>query len=119
MMRIDLRTVADEGVSHNAKVRKRKILESGAIEGLIYYSRAIFPPGEIADAHRHDDMSEVFTIESGHGEIMINEAVYALEEGVTVVVEPGEVHEIRNTGDKELVVAYFGVSSAKASSITI
>lgn len=109
MKMINLHQVAEEGVSHNAKIRKRQILGNGIVEPITHYARAVFPPGEKASAHRHDDMSEVFTVESGCGEIRINEVAFVFSEGLTVVVEPGEVHEIVNTGNAELIVTYFGV----------
>ncbi len=54
-------------------------------------------------------MTEVFTVESGCGEIRIDGEAYVFSTGVTIVVEPGEVHEITNTGSTDLVVTYFGV----------
>ena len=109
MIRMD--ALPDLGVSHNGKIRKRQILENGTIPGVTNYARAVFPPGEIAGAHRHDDMTEVFTVESGCGEIRINDAVYDFPAGTTAVVEPGEVHEIVNNGTADLVILYFGVLS--------
>jgi mannose-6-phosphate isomerase-like protein (cupin superfamily) len=109
MKMINIHELAEEGVSHNTKIRKRQILEHGIVNRITNYARAVFPPGEKAGAHRHEDMAEVFTVESGCGEIRINEAVFTFSEGLTVVVEPGEMHEIINTGSAELVVTYFGV----------
>ena len=106
---VRIHEVPEQGVSHNTKIRKRQILENGAIDRVTQYARAVFPPGEKADAHRHDDMVEVFTVESGCGEIRINEVAFVFSEGLTVVIEPGEVHEIINTGSTELIVTYFGV----------
>ena len=96
-------------MSHNARIRKRVMVENGEVGSITSYSRAIFPPGEKAGAHCHDDMTEIFTVESGCGEIRIDDVAYVFSAGVTVVVEPGEVHEIANTGNSELVVTYFGV----------
>jgi len=99
----------EQGVSHNARIRKRQILKNGAVGPITNYARAVFPPGEKVGAHGHDDMAEVFTVESGCGEIRIDDVAYVFSAGLTVVVEPGEVHEIINTGGSELVVTYFGV----------
>ena len=109
MKRIRISELTELGVSHNARIRKRQILKSGEIGPISNYARAVFPPGEKADAHSHDDMAEIFTVESGCGEIRIDEGAYDFSPGLTVVVEPGEVHEIINTGDVELIVTYFGV----------
>ena len=109
MKRIEINELPERGVSHNAKIRKREILSNGEVGPLTQYARAVFPPGEKVDPHRHADMAEVFTVESGCGEIRIEDVAYVFSEGVTVLVEPGEVHEIINTGSTELVVTYFGV----------
>jgi len=106
----------DQGVSHNERIRKRVILEAGELRGVIQYARAVFPPGEKAGSHLHNDMAEVFTVESGCGEIRIDEVAYVFAAGSTVLVEPGEVHEIINTGNADLVVTYFGVSVRDSSS---
>ena len=63
----------------------------------------------MAGSHLHNDMFEVFSVVSGCGEIRINDVGYVFTAGTTVVVEPGEVHEIINSGDTDLVVSYFGV----------
>ena len=111
MKRIKINERPEQGVSHNAKIRKREILTKGEVGAITHYARAVFPPGEKADAHIHDDMAERFTVESGCGEIRVDDVAYVFPEGVTVVVEPGEVHEIINTGSTELVVTYFGITT--------
>ena len=109
MKLINIHDLPDQGVSHNAKIRKRVILANGEVEAITTYSRAIFPPGEKAAAHQHDDMAEVFTVESGCGEIRVDDVSYVFNAGTTALVEPGEEHEIINTGTTDLVVSYFGV----------
>ena len=109
MKRIKISDLPEKGVSHNARIRKRQIIADGEVGPITNYARAVFPPGEKAGSHLHNDMAEVFTVESGHGEIRINDVAYVLAEGTVVVVEPGDVHEIINTSDSELVVTYFGV----------
>ena len=109
MKLIKINDVPDTAVSHNAKIRKKIIVENGLVKGLTNYSRAVFPPGEKAGNHLHNDMTEVFTCESGVGEIRINDVGYVFSPGTTVVVEPGDVHEIINSGTSDLVVTYFGI----------
>jgi len=59
--------------------------------------------------HAHTDMCEVFFVESGEGTIRIDANVFPLQAGTCIAVEPGEVHEIVNSGDRELVLTYFGI----------
>jgi mannose-6-phosphate isomerase-like protein (cupin superfamily) len=109
MKLIKIQELPEQGVSHNARIRKREMLANGEVGSITTYARAAFPPGEHADAHCHDDMTEVFTAESGCGEIRIDDVGYVFSAGMTVVVEPGEVHEIINDGSVDLVVTYFGI----------
>lgn len=111
MKLIKIGNVPETGSSHNPLIRKREIIAGGQVGPITNYARAVFPPGEKAGSHLHNDMAEVFTVESGCGEIRIDDVAYVFAAGTTVVVEPGEVHEIVNTGSTELVVNYFGVLS--------
>lgn len=106
-----LNSIADTAVSHNEKIKKRVMLGNSEIKNITNFSQAIFPPGECAPAHSHADMSEVFFIQSGNGSIEINGKSYPLEAGSCITIEPGERHELRNTGSDNMVVIYFGVLS--------
>ena len=110
MKLIRINELPDQGVSHNPRIRKRQILANGELGPVTTYARAVFPPGEKAGSHRHNDMAEVFLVESGSGEIRINDVGYVFSAGTAVVVEPGDEHEIINTGGTDLVVTYFGVT---------
>ncbi|MEE9355679.1 MAG: cupin domain-containing protein [Methylococcaceae bacterium] len=97
-------------VSHNAAIKKRTLVQNGEIEHITHFSEAVFPPGEIAYAHSHQDMTEVFFIKSGTGLITVDNQPIALQSGMCITVEPHEVHELKNTGSTNLVVMYFGVT---------
>lgn len=109
MKLIRMEEMEEGGVSHNARIGRRRILACGEVGPITHYARAVFPPGETAAAHMHHDMTEVFTVESGCGEIRIDGKSCVFSAGMTAVVEPGELHEIANTGTAELVLTYFGV----------
>ncbi len=110
MKLIKLHDVPEKGASHNPAVRKRVLVENHVIPRLTNYARAVFPPGEKANSHVHEDMAEIFTVESGSGEIRINDVAYVFAAGTTMVVEPGEIHEITNTGKTDMVITYFGMA---------
>ncbi len=101
--------IPETDVSHNARIRKQVLIPNGHIEHLTNFSRAVFPPGEVADAHHHRDMTEVFLVASGSGEMAVNDAVFPMTPGVCITIEPTETHELRNTGTDDLVVLYFGI----------
>jgi mannose-6-phosphate isomerase-like protein (cupin superfamily) len=99
-----------EGVSHNPEIRKRVMLRKGEVPHLTGFSRARFGPGQVASAHSHTDMYEVFLVEEGRGVITIDGRELPLEPGRCIVVEPGEVHELRSGGTGNLVLTYFGIT---------
>lgn len=109
MKRVSLAELSTEGVSHDPQIRKQVLLRRGDLPHVPTFSRAVFLPGQTARAHRHEDMFEVFLVESGAGVIAVDGEELGLEAGVCVLVEPGEEHEVRNTGSAELVLCYFGV----------
>ncbi len=98
-----------EAVSHNPAIAKQVMLRMGDVPHLTNFSQARFQPGQIAQAHTHTDMHEVFFVESGEGTITINGLPHALNPGVCVAVAPHETHEVVNTGDRDLVLTYFGL----------
>jgi mannose-6-phosphate isomerase-like protein (cupin superfamily) len=60
-------------------------------------------------------MYEVFFVVTGEGTIAINETPYALKPGICVAVEPGEIHEVNNTGASILTLLYFGIQPEQAT----
>src|SRR3990172_10688028 len=104
---IRLDEIPEEAVSHNPRVKKKIMLRAGEVSRLASFARAVFPPGEVAGAHSHERMSEVFFIESGTGIIRVDGKEYGLEKGACVAVLPGETHEVVNSGQEDLVIIYF------------
>ena len=63
-------------------------------------SMVIEPGGhEGGPDNRHQGANQWLYVESGKGEAAINGHVYPLEAGSLVLIERGDKHEIRNTGD--------------------
>jgi quercetin dioxygenase-like cupin family protein len=104
-----LASIPTEFVSHNPQISKQVMLRSGDLPHLTNFSQATLAPGQVAAGHAHSDMHEVFFVESGAGTIQINGRAYSLLPGVCIAVEPGEIHEVSNTGIHELVLTYFGI----------
>ncbi|MGB3917997.1 cupin domain-containing protein [Thiothrix litoralis] len=97
-------------VSHNARIQKQALITYGEFPPLTNFSQATFPPGEIAHAHQHSDMLEVFFIQSGHAAMTVDGIEYDLPAGSCISIEPGETHELRNASATEaMLVTYFGV----------
>ena len=87
-----------EPVSHNPAIEKRVLLRAGMLPPVMQFAEARFAPGQVAPAHAHADMAEVFLVTSGAGTITIDGRAYALATGACVAIEPGEVHELADTG---------------------
>lgn len=98
-----------QAVSHNPEITKKVMLSGNDLPHLTNFSQATFAPGQVAIAHSHQDMSEVFFVSAGTGIIRLDETEYSLTPGVCVAVEVGETHEIINTGSKDLILTYFGI----------
>lgn len=109
MKTIDISKLENIGVSHSPEIKKRVILGNDELPHLKNFSQARFKTGQIASNHFHKDMYEVFFIEEGEGTISVNTKEQRLKKGICVVVEPGEVHEVKNTGKSDLVITYFGL----------
>jgi quercetin dioxygenase-like cupin family protein len=109
MKKISLADVPAETVSHDPEVTKQVILRRGDLPHLTNFSRSLLLPGQTARAHSHAGMHEVFYVESGAGAMRVGAREITLEAGVCVAVEPGESHEIANTGAGALVLIYFGI----------
>ncbi|HBW57025.1 MAG TPA: cupin domain-containing protein [Oscillatoriales bacterium UBA8482] len=106
---IDLNQIPEQEVSHNPAIKKKVMLSLGDLPHLTNFSQAYFAPGQVAGGHAHADMCEVFFVESGLGNICIDGTDYDLKPGVCIAVKPGEIHEVSNTGNRDLILTYFGL----------
>jgi len=104
-----LNRIAEQAVSHNANIKKQAMIQPGDIPHITNFSRAVFPVGERVQPHRHEDMTEVFFVESGEGLITIDGTTYPLLPGGCITVEPKEEHSLSNTGTQPLALIYFGI----------
>src|SRR5262245_41396597 len=61
-------------------------------------------PGEAEGGpdNRHRGANQWLYVVSGVGEAVVNGASHPLQEGTLLLIEAGETHEIRNTGEEPL-----------------
>jgi mannose-6-phosphate isomerase-like protein (cupin superfamily) len=57
-----------------------------------------FLPGETLGAHLHKQVEETFYFTAGRGVFVVDGLEYDVQPGDAFRVEPGEVHDVRNTG---------------------
>ncbi len=96
-------------VSHDPDIKKRVMFKNGDIPHITQYSQATLLPGQVAHAHAHKDMYEVFFCISGYGIITINGEIYKLLPGAFILCEPEELHEITNNGNEPLILNQLGI----------
>jgi mannose-6-phosphate isomerase-like protein (cupin superfamily) len=63
----------------------------------------VIPPGKSSDPHFHQLSQESYYILEGEGEMMVDRQEFTLIPGQVCYIEPGEIHQISNQGEKDLV----------------
>lgn len=61
-------------------------------------------------AHSHDTMEEIFYFTSGVGEVKIDNEAVSIKAGDRIIVPAGCVHQVKNTGNKELLYVGLGIA---------
>lgn len=62
------------------------------------------PAGSQSNPHAHNEQEESFFIHEGEGEVVVDGRAISVRAGSLVVISPGEVHQLRNTGSALLRV---------------
>ena len=61
-------------------------------------------PGDEIGAEVHADRDQFFRFEKGNGKVDIDNHTYDVEDGSGVIVPAGARHNVRNTGDAQLML---------------
>lgn len=96
-------------VSHNSAIRKQVHLANGEVPHVTQFARSIMQSGQVAPAHSHADMWEVFQVTAGTLTLVVDGEKHRLAAGSSITLAPGEVHELSNEGSEELHLSYFGI----------
>lgn len=67
-------------------------------------AEATVPSGGATAAHYHRRSEELYLVTAGRGLLRIGEEERAVAAGDCAAIPPGAVHQLRNTGDEDLVV---------------
>ena len=66
-------------------------------------AEATLGPGQSTEAHLHPRAEEIYYVLAGRGEMAVAGEVRAVEAGDAVALPRGVPHQIRNTGERDLV----------------
>jgi mannose-6-phosphate isomerase-like protein (cupin superfamily) len=67
-------------------------------------AEATLAPGASTAAHLHRESEELYLFTSGRGRVRVGEEERQVESGDCVVIPPGTIHQLHNTGDIDLVL---------------
>ena len=98
-----------EPVSHDRDIMKMVFLRKGDIPNLVYLSQVSIPPGRLTSEHSHADLAEVYVVNSGCGELILDGVSHVINPGSCAAVEPGERHSFVCLGKAPLEMTYFGL----------
>ncbi|MCA9212752.1 MAG: cupin domain-containing protein [Planctomycetales bacterium] len=65
-------------------------------------AEARLPPGGATTTHYHPNTEEIYYILTGNAEMQIGDEIQQVGPGDAIAIQPGAIHQIRNTGDFEL-----------------
>lgn len=65
-------------------------------------AEACVMPQQKTSAHYHKKTEEIYFILSGTGEMFLDEQRFAVATGDSILIKPGQIHCIENTGNTEL-----------------
>jgi len=86
----------------------RESFQAGHVQMLNW---AVLPGLSSFQLHFHQDMQEVFVLLSGEVEMRVAAESRVMQAGDTVIVDPGEIHQMRNLRAEDAVYIVFGISS--------
>ena len=88
-----------------------RILDSDDTEGY-EVRRMLILPGKTIELHKHTGIDEEWCIISGKGKAVVNEEILFLEQGMTVRINDGVMHQVSCISDKPLVFVNTRIGNA-------
>lgn len=107
----NIKDTSEIPANHKGNILKRVLLNKGEIPHLMMFSSATFKPLQKVEAHKHDTMYEIFFIQSGKAEFIINTKKIEVSTGDCITIEPGEIHSQSNPFQEDVTWLYFGIAT--------
>jgi mannose-6-phosphate isomerase-like protein (cupin superfamily) len=111
MKKNNIDTIEDQGVWGNPSIRKKMLISANEQPNIHAFGQAVFQQGQQTTPHAHEDMTEVFFIQSGKGLFHSDAETVEVKAGDVITVEIGEEHWQENPHEEELIFLYFGVKA--------
>ncbi len=70
---------------------------------VMFLAHASVPPGNKLEGHI-DPMEEIYIIQTGKGEMQVDDEIREVEPGDAIHIPIGSFHELTNTGSEELTI---------------
>ncbi|NJB83408.1 cupin domain-containing protein [Wenyingzhuangia aestuarii] len=96
--------------SHHTDILKKVFIHKESIPNLMMFGSATFKPSQKVTAHQHNTMYEVFYIQKGTIDFIINNKKVTATVGDCITIEPKEIHEQQNNYKEDVEVIYFGIA---------
>jgi quercetin dioxygenase-like cupin family protein len=111
MKLVHTESLPELGVSHDESIKKKVFIDRGVVPQLMMFGSATFKPGQFVETHQHDTMYEVFYIQSGRVDFIVNGDKFTLTKGDCMTIEQGELHSQHNVYDEDVTWVYFGIAT--------
>lgn len=111
MKLIKTKELPEIGTSHDSDVKKKVFIGNGEIPKLMQFGSATFKPGQEVTTHKHETMYEVFLIEKGKIDFIVEGEKVTVSEGDCITVEAGELHSQHNNYEVDVTWVYFGIAT--------
>lgn len=108
LKKLSLQDVPLEPTRHGA-LKKVLLRHEDVSSHLMFLNEVYVAPGERLEAHKHEDMEEIFYFLDGKGIMQVGEDAQAVTAGDRVIVSAKTIHILENTGAVEMKFICFGV----------
>ncbi|MGY6650321.1 cupin domain-containing protein [Wenyingzhuangia sp. IMCC45574] len=103
--------LAELPTSHDPEIKKKVFVSNGEIPKLMQFGSAVFKPGQEVTSHKHETMYEVFLIQKGKIDFVVEGKKVTVSTGDCITVEAGEMHSQHNNYKEDVAWIYFGIAT--------
>ena len=103
------------GVLKRVLASKKDLLR-GQVQ-MVNWSR--LPVGSSFQPHYHEDMQEVFVMLNGRVSMSVNDETHELAGGDAILIEPREIHEMKNLCESDVEYVVFGISTEEGGKTVV